>query len=318
MCMCLAVYLSISVSNIGNNTLWIIGDNFAARSFRAHFKKHTPSDYTHFIKQNFEYHPFCSSRFSSPNGNMLSRISGTFANALNGNVKTGGGLLPQYILMVLDDDLITFLNCRTSDGVASLFGIWITWLVDDINRMLKVRFNQLPTKGKKVTPFIYWVTAPIHSYFSKERNNLRIKFNLSLESVIRQQENMRVIKMKQFWESKDSHLVINDRMTESGLTAYWMAVDATFKYNSQRHEAYVAKKLLSKQQSPTDTARPSSASMGSAPKFRNDSSPEWFRVSEDPMRGFFRRHRPDYHMGSREDSHRRREVKNRFMLPRIR
>ena len=219
-----------------------------------------------------------------------------FTNALNSNVKTGGGLLPPYILMVLDDDLITFLNCKTSDSVASLFGIWITWLVDEINRMLKVRLHQLPSKGKKVTPFIYWVTAPIHSYFSKERNNLHIKFNLSLESVIRQQENMRVIKMKQFWESKDSHLVINDRMTESGLTAYWMAVDATFKYNSERCEAYVAKKLLSKQQSPADSAMPS-ASRSAVSNCRNDSPPERFRVSEDPMRVFFRRHKPDYHMG---------------------
>ena len=175
---------------------------------------------------------------------MLSRIVKTFAGTLNSDLKSGG-LLSRYILFVLDDNLITYLNCKTCDGVATLFGGWVEWIVKNINDMLQKRIQQLPKKSRKVIPFLYWVTAPIHHYFSKDRNNLRIKFNLSLESVIREQSNMRVVKMKEFWDTKDSKLVINDRMTEVGLSAYWLAVDATFKYNSIRRDVFVKRQAIS-------------------------------------------------------------------------
>ena len=55
---------------------------------------------------------------------------------------------------------------------------------------------------------------------------MRIKLNLSMESIVWQKPNMRVIKLKDAWDSKDSHLVVNDRITEVGMIAYWKAVDA--------------------------------------------------------------------------------------------
>ena len=57
---------------------------------------------------------------------------------------------------------------------------------------------------------------------------------------------MRVIKLKEFWDTKDSHLVINDRITEMGMIAYYKVIDASFKYNVIRHEQFMAKKLVSK------------------------------------------------------------------------
>ena len=83
--------------------------------------------------------------------------------------------------------------------------------------------------------------------FSKECNNLRLKFNLSLESVIRTHSNMRVIRLKEFWNVKDSELVINDKLTETGLAVYWNAIDATFAFNEQRREIYLAKKVGQKE-----------------------------------------------------------------------
>ena len=121
-------------------------------------------------------------------------------------------------------------------------------------------------------PFIYWVTAPIHSFFSKDRNKLRIKFNLSLESVIRNKDNMRVIKLKEFWDTKDSHLVINDRITEMGMIAYCKAIDASFKYNVIRHEQFMAKKLVSKA---VDQKKSPECTLG---------------TNVDPMRQFFHWH----------------------------
>ena len=149
-------------------------------------------------------------------------------------------------MIILDDDLISFLGCKTSEGTATLFGTWISWLVKQFKDMINERVQQIPMKSRKVMPFVYWLTAPIHSYFSKERNSLRLKFNLSLESVVKQETNMRVIKLKEFWDSKDSQLVINDRITEVGMAAYWNAMDASVKFNILHREQYVTKQLVSK------------------------------------------------------------------------
>ena len=313
------IFYSLAADAIGSNKLWIIGDNFAAESFRNHFKKYDPpGSRKHYIKENFKYQPFLNSRYSSPNTNMLARIRNCFAVALN---SAKDGLFPHYILVVLDDDLISYLDCKVADGVASLFGIWIDWLVKEINDMIKTWLSQIPLKSKKILPFVYWVTAPIHSYFSKQRNNLRIKFNLSLESVVHQQENMRVIKMKD-WEMKDSMLVINDRITEFGMTSYWLAVDSTFRYNCNRRENFLASK-----KSPSQSAVPSQNDNKAGPSQTDRSSQQSYDYSKDPMRSFFRRHRNSYegdHMDPRED-HRRSSYRsahpepcNCFILPRPR
>ena len=224
-------FIVFSESLVGMQMLWVLGDNFTARSFRSHYKNQIPTRCnTHFIKENYEYMAHCSSRWSSTNENMLSRIRNSLVSGLN-QQKTG--LLPKYIIVVLDDDLITFLNFK-EEGMATLLGTWIDWLVKEFNTLIESRKKQIPKKSyNDDLPFFYWVAAPTHSCFSKERNNLRIKFNLSLDSVIRaHQENMRIIRIKDLWNTSDSLLVINDRMTTMGLSAYWNAIDASFQFNS--------------------------------------------------------------------------------------
>ena len=90
-------------------------------------------------------------------------------NALNSRKD---GLLPKYIVIVLDDDLITHLNFNEEDGTATLLGSWIEWLAKELESLLQERWKQLPEKSKRLLPFIYWVNAPTHSFFSKARNQL--------------------------------------------------------------------------------------------------------------------------------------------------
>ena len=106
-------------------------------------------------------------------------------NAVNSQKSS---LLLMYILVVLDDDLISYLDFKR-EGLATLLGTWVEWLVKELSEIVKTRLSQLPLKSRKVIPFFYWVTAPNHTHFSKERNALHTKFNLSLESVIRAQDN---------------------------------------------------------------------------------------------------------------------------------
>ena len=148
------------------------------------------------------------------------------ASAINGS---NIGMLPKYFVVVLDDDLITHLDYK-EDGVATMLGTWVEWISIEFQKLVDDRLKMLPQKCKKTVPFFYWVIAPTHSYFSRDRNQLHIKFNLSLESVIwsANNSNMRVIKLKDGWNSKDSNLVINNRMTSTGLTDYWLTVNAAF------------------------------------------------------------------------------------------
>ena len=167
---------------------------------------------------------------------MLTRIQNAFASALSSEKK---GRLPTYVVVVLDDDFISFLGFE-QERVTTLLGTWVEWIAKELNETLQQRLDQLPGKCKKDV-FFYWVNAPTHGTFSKNKNSLRTKFNLSLESVIRTHNNMHVVRLKHMWNPKDSTLVVNDRITESGLTAYWDAVDASVRFNVQRREAYLAK-----------------------------------------------------------------------------
>ena len=153
--------------------IWVIGDNFTARSFRTHFKR--DDAFRHYMKQFFEVTPFCNSRFSSSNTNMIARLQNTLATGFN---KSKDKVLPSYIVVVLDDDLITYLDFK-HEGAATLLGTWVEWLVAAFAELLESRLQQLTDKSKdqKQPVFFYWVTAPLHHQFSKERNNLRVKFN---------------------------------------------------------------------------------------------------------------------------------------------
>ena len=281
---------------VSGDVVWILGDNFVAKSFRNHYKKCSPRTHQHFIKEFYDYLPVCSSRFSSPNTNMLARLQNVITNGFNAKA-CKEGQLPRYIIVVLDDDLISHLEYRHSDGLATLLGTWVTWLVDEIQACITACIGSLPKKCTKFKPFLYWVTVPTHQYFSKECNALRIKFNLSLESVVKQQHNMRIVELKEFWNSKDSLLVMNDRITEFGMTAYWNAVDATFKYNAVRHEQFIAKHSSNNHRSLENSSGINSPKQEVYGRDRHD----------DPMKKFFKRNKT--YDGGRMDPH---EVQRRL------
>ena len=145
-----------------------MGDNFIPRSFRNHYKKRETEKIEHYVKKQYEYDAHCSSRWSSTNTNMLLRIRNSLVTALN---KNKSGTLPRYIIVVLDNDLITYLDFK-HEGVVTLLGSWVEWLVKEFTDVIQVRLDQLPSKTKIFKPFFYWVTAPTHGSFSRERNAL--------------------------------------------------------------------------------------------------------------------------------------------------
>ena len=335
---CKTVFLVSFLDNpTSRDTLWFLGDNFAATSFRNHFKKVMgPGGQMQYIKKHYKYTTltFVNSRFASSNTNMLARLQNTLVTRFN---QKKNEILPRYVLVVLDDDLITFLDFKR-EGAATLLGNWVQWLAQQFDGIVAERKNQLPVKCQNVDTFFYWVTAPVHSLFSKERNNLRLKFNLSLESVIRTQTNMRVIRLKD-WNTRDTELVANDKFTETGMTAYWNAIDSAFCFNEKCREVFLAKKITQRE-THEDLKEIKSADLCPT---RSSSTAKHEDVDLDPMWRFFRDHssaRPrfndnrarfvedhsshyvGYQMDTREDLRHKRRAQfgrhyDRFLLPRL-
>ena len=83
---------------------------------------------------------------------MLARLQNTLVSGFN---KTKGGILPKYILIVLDDDLITYLDFKWGDGAATLFGSWIEWLVQEFETVMSDRLEKMDNKYKKMDMFLY-------------------------------------------------------------------------------------------------------------------------------------------------------------------
>ena len=221
-----------------------------ASTYRNCFKK---ADDDFFMKENFEPIPFCSSKFCSNNTNMLSHIQGTLVNAINVHIR-----LPEFIVFILDADLIDFLQfCKP--GVSSMLGDWIDWLFDVVNKAINERLQQLPMKAQ-VKPQVYWVEPPIHRNWDSDEKDAREKFGFCLLSVAKLYDNFWVVKLRTGWDSRDDALVVNNCFTSSGHRAYWHAIDESLQFNIKKHEEFKVRenfRLLAKQKEERKSDTPS-------------------------------------------------------------
>ena len=110
--------------------IWILGDNFIAETYRKNFKK-AGGDEAFFMKKHYDISPFCSSKYNDKNNNVLSRIQHSLAAALNSKA-----YLPSYILVVLNDNLIEYLQFKRPN-VATFYGTWMEFLSETVQEMLK-------------------------------------------------------------------------------------------------------------------------------------------------------------------------------------
>ena len=259
----------------------LLGDNFVARSFRD-YVKHDGEDM--FMNQMYDIELFCSSRFSSNNTNMISRIEGSFARSLNHAMK-----LPKYFLIVLDDDLLQYLSYEDC-GLAGILGSWIERLISSFEDMIAARKKMLKEKALRHDyPMIYWVLCPHHRFF--KNNTARTKLNVCLETVMKPKNNMRVIKLKEVWDYKNNHLVNEGTGTfiSYGFSKYWRAVDAAFRYNAIRHDLFLCKERKNCLQKILETDQRAAAPPTAVDKmptfFKNNNKHDRFHWNHDTHRG---------------------------------
>ena len=130
--------LSVSEDLKGIHKIWLLRDNFLAEMYRKNCKKVNGL----YMKTHFEVTPFCSSKYSDKNTNVLSHIVNSFTEALNAKY-----YLPEFIIIFLDDDLIQFLQYKCFN-VATLLGPWVKHLSQIISESLAARFQDLSPKSR--------------------------------------------------------------------------------------------------------------------------------------------------------------------------
>ena len=218
----------------GIKCMWFVGDNFVTTTFRNSFKLAVEHNYKYFTKEQFKVDVYCNNRFNSSNTNVLSRLQNTIAATINGQ-----NWLPDFMVIILDADLIDYLSYK-SYGVSSIIGEWVDWLFKDVHCMLSQKFNSLPAKAKtRNMTQVYWVAAPNHVNFTDDDWEVRHKFNNCMEAVANTFGNeMRIVKLKEHWDYKNSLLLVNNRFTNLGHKMYWVAVDAAVKFNVLKKEEF--------------------------------------------------------------------------------
>ena len=237
------------------------------------------------MTKNFEVSAYCGSRYECNNANMISRILNSITNAINKNK-----LLPKYILVVLDNDLIQFLG-YDKFGMVTMLGTWLEHLIESLINMCQEHKGMLPTKAIKHSyPMIYWMSCPHHKLFVN--NGAQSKYNSCLEASMKGRSNIRMIKFKQIWDYENGHLVFDGTgaLTSYGISKYWRSVDAAFHYNIKCHELFILKERKAELQAEIDQENPKPAKQ---PTF-------------DRMKHFFKKHKgQDPFHWTRKDGKRR-------------
>ena len=81
--------------------------------------------------------------------------------------------LPDYLLVILDDDLIDYMQYKCM-GMAQLIGPWIEYLADLFEEALQVRRDLLPQKAKNPEHTqVYWIEVVNHDNFDYQDRQAR-------------------------------------------------------------------------------------------------------------------------------------------------
>ena len=159
---------------------------------------------------------------------MLARIRSMLAAALNDQDK-----LPKYILICTGADIIADLELdNENDEIEeSAYEIEISWLADKLHAMIMDRKKALPVKAAKyMYPQVFWLEVPLHKSF--DNNDKHREFNMQIEKMVNNYNEMKMLKIRRVWHFDDSRAVERNSqfLTESGIENYWAGVDEALQF----------------------------------------------------------------------------------------
>ena len=143
--------------------IWILGDDFGFKSFNKFYCEQEDTD--HYNKEQFEICGFNNDKGKSYDQNTISRIHNNLVGAIQEKI-----LLPKFIVMVLNNDIISFIfhkNHELKRGSESAYERVLKWLMCQFDRLIKTQKEYLPKKSKKqpLQPMFIWIAPPNHKNF---------------------------------------------------------------------------------------------------------------------------------------------------------
>ena len=139
-------------------------------------------------------------------------------------------LLPRIIVVVLDDDLLHFLDHPGPHLTKALSRI-VDAMISDMNKLIHQQKEFLPRKSTKPEfPKIIWVEAPLHDNFANCDD--RIKLTRAIQDAVQFHDDTYSLDLKKIWNPRDGALYAAEyrRYTNEGYRTYWRAIDATIKF----------------------------------------------------------------------------------------
>ena len=115
----------------------------------------------------------------------------------------------------MDDKLIEYLE-YTGCGVAKMYGTWEEWLCKEFVELVKGKFDQLPSKSKRMLQ-LYWISLPNSTHFSDTMRVAREKFAHCIQSVTQACEFLELL------NRNPGMVMMQTCMTNSLLMAMWLS-----------------------------------------------------------------------------------------------
>ena len=175
-----------------------------------------------YCRSQFDIRGFFTNKYTHHDQNAVSRIRNTLIKAIQDNV-----YLPKWIITVVDDDIMRYLNLESRGTIDSYKRI-IDNIMKEQNKAIAIQNDYLPAKSKmKNQPQLLWIQAPHHGNF--HNNDLREKWNAALTAIAPFHNNVHIMPFKKIWDPEDLTLYDKHarRYTSAGYKNYWAAVDKT-------------------------------------------------------------------------------------------
>ena len=207
--------------------IWIFGDEFAFKSFEEYYMRQ-PGERQTYMKVHYDVSAFVNSEYASANNNALSRMRNLIVHAIQGQV-----LLPKMIVVVTDDDFITYLHSfdpKLTDDISAPISRIINNIMTEYGRIIISHRDNLPLKSKCWNFPHIWILPPFHDNFAN--NSQRVQLAAAIESTAKFHEQTSALELKKAWDAHNTGLFVqkSQRFTTEGYITYWDAVDKTVKF----------------------------------------------------------------------------------------
>ena len=186
----------------------MLGDDFGFNSFNKYYYEQDKTDC--YMIEMFEVSGFNNDKKASYDNNVLSRMR----NCLVGTVRDQV-ILPKFITVVLDADLINYCKNKLHGGIDSvaasidyeaMYERLLRWLMNQNSRIIMSQKEHLPKKAKRQDdPIFLWIEPLTHNHF---RNNYyREKFAKAVNKAVNLVDRNYSLQLIKCWDHSDSSLV---------------------------------------------------------------------------------------------------------------